>query len=141
MTSPWFLPFAYLIISTYTYSLAEFLLLGGTLQGWWNEQRVWMFKRTTSYLFAIIDSISKLLGLSKSAFVITSKVAEEDVSERYEKEIMEFGTSSPIFTTIIATLALINLFSLVGGLKKVFIDMKLEMTEQPLLYKLSSVVL
>ncbi|XP_026392934.1 cellulose synthase-like protein E1 isoform X2 [Papaver somniferum] len=133
ITSPWFLPFAYLIISTYTYSLAEFLFFGGTLQGWWNEQRIWMFKRTTSYLFAIIDSISKLLGLSKSAFVITSKVAEEDVSERYEKEIMEFGTSSPIFTTIIATLALINLFSLVGGLKRVFIDMKLETTEQPLL--------
>ncbi|KAI3955625.1 hypothetical protein MKW92_044802 [Papaver armeniacum] len=54
---------------------------------------------------------------------------------------MEFGTSSPIFTTIIATLALINLFSLVGGLKRVFIDMKLETIEQPLLIKLSSVVL
>ncbi|KAI3838606.1 hypothetical protein MKX03_030372 [Papaver bracteatum] len=136
ITSPWFLPFGYLIISTYTYSLAEFLLSGGTLQGWWNEQRIWMFKRTTSYLFAIIDSISKLLGLSKSAFVITSKVAEEDVSERYEKEIIEFGTSSPIFTTIIATLALINLFSLVGGLKRVFIDMKLETIEQPLLIQI-----
>ncbi|KAI3939309.1 hypothetical protein MKW98_022177 [Papaver atlanticum] len=136
ITSPWFLPFAYLIISTYTSSLVEFLLSGGTLQGWWNEQRIWMFKRTTSYLFAIIDSISKLLGLSKSAFVITSKVAEEDVSERYEKEIMEFGTSSPIFTTIIATLALINLFSLVGGLKRVFIDMKLETIEQPLLIQI-----
>ncbi|RZC65899.1 hypothetical protein C5167_009599 [Papaver somniferum] len=109
----WFLPFAYLIISTYTYSLAKFLLLGRTLQGWWNEQRIWMFKRTTSYLFAIIDSISKLLGLSKSAFVITSKVVEEDVSDTYEKEIMDFGTSSRIFTTIIATLALIKLFSLV----------------------------
>ncbi|KAI3969461.1 hypothetical protein MKX01_020022 [Papaver californicum] len=136
ITSPWFLPFAYLIISTYTYSLAEFLWSGGTLQGWWNEQRIWMFKRTTSYLFAIIDSMSKLLGLSQSAFVITSKVAEEDVSERYEKEIIEFGTSSPLFTIIIATLALINLFSLVGGLKRVVSDMKLETIEQPLLIQI-----
>ncbi|KAI3870687.1 hypothetical protein MKW92_016842 [Papaver armeniacum] len=120
ITSPWFLPFAYLIISTYTYSLVEFLLSGGTLQGWWNEQRIWIYSHSkTSYLFGIIDSIGKLLGLSKSEFIIT-----------YEKEIMEFGTSSPIFTTIIATIALINLFDLVGGLKRVFIDMKLETIEQ-----------
>ncbi|MCL7034144.1 hypothetical protein MKW94_000956 [Papaver nudicaule] len=136
ITSPWFVPFVYLIISTYTYSLADFLWSGGTIQGWWNEQRIWIFKRITSYLFASIDSIRKLLGLSKTAFVITSKVADEDVSERYEKEIMEFGTSSPIFTTIIATVALINLFSLVGGLKRMLIDMKLEAIEQPLLLQI-----
>ncbi|KAE8731505.1 Cellulose synthase-like protein E1 [Hibiscus syriacus] len=34
LSSPWFLPFAYVIISKYTYSLAEFLWSGGTVLGW-----------------------------------------------------------------------------------------------------------
>ncbi|KAF9611342.1 hypothetical protein IFM89_030131 [Coptis chinensis] len=118
ISSPWFLPFAYVVITEITYSLIEFLLSGGTFQSWWNEQRMWMYKRTTSYFFAFTDTCFKLLGYSDSAFEITAKVADQDVSQRYEKDIFEFGNSSPMFT-ILATLALLNLFSLVGGLNRI----------------------
>lgn len=100
------------MIATYTYSLAEFLWCGGTSLGWWNEQRIWLYKRSSSYLFAFIDTILKSLGSSDSGFIITAKVAEGDVSQRYAKEIMEFGASSPMLT-ILATVALINLCSFV----------------------------
>nr|DAD38760.1 TPA_asm: hypothetical protein HUJ06_013082 [Nelumbo nucifera] len=112
ISSPWFIPLAYLVIAKYTYSIGEFLFCGGTLQGWWNDQRMWMSRRTSSYLFALIDLILQALGFSKSAFLITAKVTDTDVSQRYEKEIMEFGIPSPLFL-ILATLALLNLFSLV----------------------------
>lgn len=115
VTSPWFLPFAYVILAKYSSSLAEFLSCGGTLQGWWNDQRIWLFKRTTSYLFAFMDTILNLLGISKTTFTLTPKVADTDVSERYEGEMMEFGGSSPMFT-ILATTAMLNLFCIVGGI-------------------------
>lgn len=119
ISSPWIIPFAYVIVSKYTYSLAEFLWSGGTVLGWWNEQRIWLYKRASSYLFAFIDNVLKSLGFSDSGFIITAKVAEEDVSQRYENEIMEFGTSSTPMLTILATLALLNLACFVGVVKQV----------------------
>ncbi|KAG2717855.1 hypothetical protein I3760_03G193200 [Carya illinoinensis] len=104
--------------------LGEFVWCGGTFQGWWNEQRMWLFKRISSYFFAFIDNILKLMGFTDSAFAITAKVAETDVSQRYEQELMQFGASSPMFT-IIATMALLNAFYFVGGMKRVLMDMQI----------------
>jgi hypothetical protein len=84
---------------------------------------MWLFKRTSSYFFAFLDNILKLLGFTESAFVITAKVADDDVSQRYEQEVMEFGSTSPMFT-IIATLALLNAFCFVGGMKRVIMDVR-----------------
>ncbi|KAJ8764995.1 hypothetical protein K2173_010465 [Erythroxylum novogranatense] len=120
-SSPWFLPFVYVISAKYIYSLAEFLFAGGTVQGWWNEQRIWLYKRTSSYLLGFIDSILKLLGFAESGFVITSKIADDDVLDRHEKEIMEFGDSSSMLT-ILATIAMLNLYCFVGVVKNVIMD-------------------
>ncbi|XP_062160871.1 cellulose synthase-like protein E6 [Alnus glutinosa] len=123
ISNPWILPFAFVFCVQRAYSLVEFVWFGGTFQGWWNDQRIWLFKRTSSYFFGFFDNILKLLGFTKSAFVITAKVADDDVSQRYEQEVMEFGTSSPMFT-IIATLSLLNAFCLVGGMKRVLMDVQ-----------------
>ncbi|KAL5548650.1 hypothetical protein UlMin_003881 [Ulmus minor] len=120
ISSPWFMPFACVVIAKYTYSLAEFLYSGGTILGWWNDQRIWLYKRVCSYLFGFIDTILNFLGFSESGFVITSKVADENVFERYEKEIMEFGSPSPMFT-LLSTLALLNLFSFFRVVKEVVV--------------------
>nr|POF00356.1 cellulose synthase-like protein e6 [Quercus suber] len=84
---------------------------------------MWVYKRTTSYFFGLLDYILDRLGFAKSAFVITTKVADDDMSQRYEQEVMEFGTSSPMFT-ILATLALLNAFCFFGGLKKVIANLE-----------------
>ncbi|KAF8781062.1 hypothetical protein HU200_001034 [Digitaria exilis] len=121
--SPWIIPFIYVSAVKNIYSLYEALLCGDTLKGWWNGQRMWMIKRITSYLYGVIDNIRKLLGLSKMGFAVSPKVSDEDESKRYEQEIMEFGTSSPEYV-IIATVALLNLVCLVGGLGQILISGK-----------------
>ncbi|CAJ1963866.1 unnamed protein product [Sphenostylis stenocarpa] len=81
MSSPWFIPFAYVMLGDSSYCPMEFLWSGGTVKGWWNDLRMWLYKRTSSYLFASVDTIMKLFGFSESTFVVSAKVAEENVSQ------------------------------------------------------------
>ncbi|KAK7276973.1 hypothetical protein RIF29_18122 [Crotalaria pallida] len=118
--SPWFIPFAYVILGESIHGLLEFYINGGTIKCWWNDLRIWLYKATGSYLFALIDSILKFFRLSDSPFTITAKIMDKDVSQRYEKEIMEFGASSPLFT-VLATQAMFNLFCLLATLKELLV--------------------
>lgn len=77
-----------------------------------------LFRRTSAFFFSFIDTIIKQLGFSQTKFAVTAKVEAEDVSKRYEQEILEFGSSN-IMCTMIATVAMLNLFGLLLGIKNV----------------------
>ncbi|XP_022975402.1 cellulose synthase-like protein E6 [Cucurbita maxima] len=118
VTSLWAIPFAYVFVTKTCWSIVESITCGSTLKAWWNLQRMLLFRRTTAFFFSFIDTIIKQLGLSQTKFAVTAKVAAEDVSKRYEQEIIEFG-SSDIMSTMIATLAMLNLFGFLLGIKNV----------------------
>ncbi|KAM4092152.1 hypothetical protein ACB094_06G016000 [Castanea mollissima] len=130
--SPWFLPFAYVIVARNACSIAEALSCGDTLKAWWNGQKMWVIRRTTTHFFAFINTVVRQLGLSETTFVITGKVVTKDVSKRYEQEIIEFGSSTITFT-IIATLAMLNFFSLIGAIKKIVLDLEFKVLDQLIL--------
>ncbi|XP_073117695.1 cellulose synthase-like protein E6 isoform X2 [Elaeis guineensis] len=81
--SPWAIPFAYIAMGKHVYELVESLQCGDTLAGWWNLQRMWILRTTTSFLYGTIATILKLLGFSKMGFTITAKVsADGNASKR-----------------------------------------------------------
>lgn len=126
VTSLWATPFAYVFVTQNCWSIVELMTCGGTLKAWWNLRRMLLFRRTSAFFFSFIDTIIKQLGLSQTKFAVTAKVAAEDVSKRYEQEILEFGSSDIMFTTI-ATLAMLNLFGLLLGVIKNVAALDLEL--------------
>ncbi|KAH9290263.1 hypothetical protein KI387_034380 [Taxus chinensis] len=118
ISSAWFLLFMFLSVSAYAHNAIEFLAAGGSVKRWWNEQRMWMIKGTSSYPFALIQVLCKLMGISEVGFEVSSKVSDDEVAKRYEAEVFEFGVASTMFTPP-ATLVLINLVALFNGITQV----------------------
>ena len=77
-----------------------------------------MMKGMSSYLFALIQVVCKTIGISEVGFEVTSKVADSEVAKRYEEEMLEFGVASNLFVPP-ATMAVLNLISLVCGLARI----------------------
>ncbi|EPS72160.1 hypothetical protein M569_02596, partial [Genlisea aurea] len=110
----WFLVYIFLFVGSYGQDCFEYISNGSTVRGWWNNQRIWLIRGLSSFLFGLIDYISIRLGLTALGFSLTSKVENDEQKERYERGILEFGVASPMFVPAGAA-ALLNLLAFVWG--------------------------
>nr|TKR79071.1 hypothetical protein D5086_0000276410 [Populus alba] len=119
VSESWFFLYAFLFLGAYGQDCLDFVLAGGSVQRWWNDQRFWHIRGVTCYLFGSIEFFLKFLGISASGFTVTSKAVDAEQSKRYEQGIFEFGVHSPMFVTLTMA-AIINLISFSQGLGEVF---------------------
>ncbi|KAL5989411.1 hypothetical protein ACLOJK_010302 [Asimina triloba] len=125
ISNTWCFLYLYLFIAPNLQDLAEFLITGGTTRRWWNDQRIWMMRGLTSYLFSLIEFSLKHMGISTAGFNVTNKVVDDDQSKRYEQGSFEFGVHSPMFVTL-STAAMINLIAFVVGILRSAMEGKVE---------------
>ncbi|KAG2680821.1 hypothetical protein I3760_11G115900 [Carya illinoinensis] len=118
VSEQWFLLYVFLFLGSYGQDFLDFFLAGGTLESWWNEQRMWMIRGPSCYLFGLVEYLLTSIGISAQGFNVTSKVLDDEQSKKYEQGIFEFGVSSPMFVPLTAA-AIINLVSFFGGLVRV----------------------
>lgn len=117
VSDPWFYLYAYLFLAAYFADLFDFIRAEGTIHRWWNDQRMWMARGLTSYLFGTIQFALDHLGISTPGFNVTSKVMEEEQSERYDRGVFDFGVESPFFV-VLGAAAIVNLSSFVMGIAR-----------------------
>ncbi|KAF8033395.1 hypothetical protein BT93_D2106 [Corymbia citriodora subsp. variegata] len=117
VSEPWFLLYIFLFLGAYAQDLVEFVLAGhnGTLRRWWNDQRMYLIRGSTCFVFGAIEYTLKSLGVATHGFNVTSKVLDDEQSKRYEQGVFEFGAVSPMFV-LLALAAIVNLASLMQGL-------------------------
>ncbi|KAI3710667.1 hypothetical protein L2E82_40456 [Cichorium intybus] len=118
VSDPWFLLYVFAFIGAYCQDFFEFIQSGGTPLGWFNNQRAWMIRSVSSYIFGIIEYTLTKLNIYSSTFNLTNKVVDEEANTRYEKGMMEFGVESPFFYPI-SIVALVNLLSFIYGIMEI----------------------
>ncbi|KAI8546191.1 hypothetical protein RHMOL_Rhmol07G0098100 [Rhododendron molle] len=119
VSDTWFLLYAFLFVGAYAQDCLVFILCEGTFLRWWSDQRMWMLRGVTSYLFGLIEFLTKCLGIATHGFILTSKVLDGEQSKRYDQGTFEFGVESPMFVPL-STAAIVNLIAFFRGLVGVF---------------------
>lgn len=125
LSEPCFVLYLFLVLGAYGQDLLEFLIGEGTVQKWWNNQRMWMIRGLSAFLYGSLEFFLKFLGISTYGFGLTSKVIDDEQSKRYGQGMFEFGASSNMFVPLI-TAAIINLVSFLMGLVQVLRGSKME---------------
>ncbi|RVX21746.1 Cellulose synthase-like protein G2 [Vitis vinifera] len=67
---------------------------GGSVQTWWNEERIWMMKSITSHFYGSLDGILKSVGMGEASFTPTNKAIQDDQVKLYQMGIFDFRTSN-----------------------------------------------
>ncbi|XP_057490096.1 cellulose synthase-like protein G3 isoform X2 [Actinidia eriantha] len=118
VSDPWFFLYVFLFLGAYVQDCLDFISAQGTFRRWWSEQRMWMARGLTSYLFGSMEYLTKCLGIATLGFNVTSKIADKEQRKRYDQGTFEFGVPSPIFVPLVMA-AIINIVALFGGLMEV----------------------
>ncbi|KAL0329925.1 UNVERIFIED_CONTAM: Cellulose synthase-like protein G3 [Sesamum radiatum] len=111
---PWFYLYAFMFLAAYGQDCLDFILGQSTFQRWWSDQRMWLIRALSPFVFGTIEFVMKRLGLPTHEFVVTSKVMDAELSRRYDQGMFEFGVPSPMFVPL-ATAAILNLIAFLGG--------------------------
>uniref|UniRef100_A0A0A0KUZ9 Cellulose synthase-like protein G3 n=1 Tax=Cucumis sativus TaxID=3659 RepID=A0A0A0KUZ9_CUCSA len=114
----WFVLYIFLFLGAYGQDLVEIIHAGGTFKKWWNDQRMWLIRAVSSFLFGCIEFTLKSLGINPNfGCNLTSKAMNEEQRKRYKQEL--FGLFSPMFVPI-TTAAIVNVASFVCGLIRIW---------------------
>ncbi|GFS38091.1 cellulose synthase like G3 [Actinidia rufa] len=125
VSDTWFFVYAFLFIGAYVQDCLDYIFTQGTFQRWWSDQRMWLIRGVTSYLFGLIEFVSKCLGIATHGFNVTSKVVDDEQGKRYDQGTFEFGVHSPMFVSLAAA-SIINLIAFIRGIIGVFRGWNLE---------------
>ncbi|KAK3414883.1 hypothetical protein EUGRSUZ_H00188, partial [Eucalyptus grandis] len=118
VSSSYIMLFAFIFLSSLCKHLYEVVASGHSVQTFLNEQRIWMIKSTTCYVYGTIDAIMTQIGMRRASFLPTNKVDDDEQSKRYEMGIFDFQTSI-MFLAPMVTLVILNMASFIGGVARV----------------------
>jgi len=97
-----------LFLSSYGFTLWEFLRFGCSIREWWNNQRMWLIQCLSPWIFATFDVLMKLIGVSETVFVVTPKGSEDE-------DVVDFTFDSSSLFIPPTTVLFINLVAIVSG--------------------------
>ncbi|XP_059632394.1 cellulose synthase-like protein G2 [Cornus florida] len=120
VSSPWFIILSFIFLSSHLKHLWDVLSIGGSIQIWWNQCRIWMIKSVTAYFYGTLDVILKVIGMREASFMPTNKVASDEQVRLYQMDKFDFRTST-MFLAPMVTLVILNMVSFAWGIARVIL--------------------
>lgn len=65
-------------LGAYGQDFLEHCVGGGTIQRWWSDQRMWMIKGLSCFLFGLTEFLLKSIGIPTQGFNVTRKVIDDE---------------------------------------------------------------
>ncbi|KAL0388458.1 UNVERIFIED_CONTAM: Cellulose synthase-like protein G1 [Sesamum radiatum] len=118
VSSPFFIVFLFIFLSAQLKHVQEVFLTGHSIRTWSNEQRMWMMKALTSYLFAGLEVVMEKIGLTKTSFLPTNKVDDDQQTKCYQMGIYNFQAPAR-FMVPLCSLYMLNVGSLIIGFGRI----------------------
>ncbi|KAL0388453.1 UNVERIFIED_CONTAM: Cellulose synthase-like protein G2 [Sesamum radiatum] len=114
VSSPFFVVFSFVFLSAQLKHVQEIFSTGHSMRTWSNEQRIWMMKSLTSYLYATLEAVMEKIGMTKASFLPTNKVVDNEQAKRYQMGIYDFQAPA-LFTVPLCSLYILNVASFIIG--------------------------
>ncbi|KAL9225205.1 hypothetical protein vseg_001154 [Gypsophila vaccaria] len=115
VSDPFFKAFAFVLLSSWLRHMSDVLISGGSVTVWLHEQRVWIIRSMTSFLFGSLECILTRLGVREASFNPTNKAGDDDKTKWYQMGKFDFRTSD-VFILPLLTAVTLNLVCLIIGL-------------------------
>ncbi|KAL2469763.1 Cellulose synthase-like protein G1 [Abeliophyllum distichum] len=119
VSNPFFIVFSFLFLSSQLKHIQEVFSTGDSIQTWAIEQRLWMLKSFTSYMYGTLNAILERIGLREASFLPTNKAVNDEQSKLYRMGIYDFQASVLLLAPL-CTLYILNLVAFIVGVAKIF---------------------
>ncbi|KAK0608521.1 hypothetical protein LWI29_031895 [Acer saccharum] len=107
VSNSFFIIFIFIFLSALLKHLYEVLASDqGSVGIWRNEQRIWMIKSVTSYLYGTLDAFMEKLGLTEASFLPTNKVEDDEQVKQYQMGVFDFRTSTMLLAPLVIIIIL-----------------------------------
>ncbi|KAK4405844.1 Cellulose synthase-like protein G1 [Sesamum angolense] len=123
VSSLFFIVFLFIFLSAQLKHVQEVFLTAHSIRTWSNEQRMWMMKALTSYLFAGLEVVMEKIGLTKTSFLPTNKVDDDQQTKCYQMGIYNFQAPAR-FMVPLCSLYMLNVGSLIIGFGRIMQSQK-----------------
>ncbi|KAK9672825.1 hypothetical protein RND81_12G127300 [Saponaria officinalis] len=115
VSDPFFKAFAYALLSSWVRHIIDVVIISGaSVNVWLHEQRVWIIRSMTSFLFGTLECIITRFGVREASFNTTNKAGDDDRTKWYQMGKYDFRTSEMMILPLVTTVTL-NVFCLVIG--------------------------
>lgn len=118
VSSPFFLVFLFVFVSAQLKHVEEVYSSGNSIRTWSNEQRIWMMKSLTCYVYAMLEAVMEKVGMRTASFLPTNKVVDEEQAKRYEIGVYDFQAPA-LFMVPLCTVYVVNVGCIVIGIGRI----------------------